>query len=257
MRRMLRKHLLGAPAALALCTGLGLSGAQARTPDFTLEQVMSAPFPSDLVAAPAGGRVAWVYDVKGTRNLWVAEPKADGYAARPLTAYAGDDGSDLGELAWDPAGRTVYYIRGGSLEGGGPVNIMSRPEGAPSQEIWAASIDGGAPHKVGPGHSPAVSPKGDQVAWLAGGQVFVAAVGDGAQPSQLIHDRGHDTSFAWSPDGARIAFTSNRGDHTLLGVYDFASKSIRWMHPSVDADFDPVWSPDGKRIAFIRTPASP
>jgi len=255
--RMLWKQLSSASASVAFALSFGLAGAQARTPDFSLEQVTSAPFASGMIAAPTGGRVAWVFDANGARNVWVAEPDGrGGYGARPITTYTGDDGSDLGDLAWDPAGRTIYYVRGGSLEGGGPVNVMSRPEGAPPQEIWAAVLTGGAPRRIGPGASPTVSPKGDKVAWLAGGQVFVEATGDDARPLQLIRDRGRDTSIVWSPDGGRLAFTSNRRDHTLLGVYDFATRTIRWMHPSVDTDLNPVWSPDGKRIAFIRSPAS-
>ena len=263
MGRRLRDELKGVLGALALGAGigvvaglaLGVAGAEARQPDFTIEQVMSAPFPSSLVAAPSGGRAAWIYDAGGTRNLWVAEPGPNGYASHPLTHYTGDDGFDMGEVAWAPDGQTVFYIRGGSLEGGGPVNIMSRPEGPPSQDIWAVSVAGGEPRKIGPGHSPSVSPKGDTVAWLAGGQIFVAPTAAGGAPKQLIHDRGHDTGFVWSPDGSKLAFTSNRGDHTLTGVYDFASNTIKWMHPSVDTDFDPAWSPDGKRVAFIRSPA--
>src|SRR5579884_874837 len=227
--KMLCKQRLRASAAFAFLVGLGSSAAEARTPEFTLEQVMGAPFAGNMAAAPAEGRVAWVYNVKGTRNVWVAEPNGAGYAARPITTYAGDDGSDLGDLAWDPAGKAVFYVRGGSLEGGGPVNVMSRPEGPPPQEIWAASLAGGAPRRIGPGQSPAVSPRGDKVAWLAGGQVFFEALGEEAKPRQLIHDRGRDTSIAWSPDGRRLAFTSNRRDHTLLGVYDFAAGAVRWM----------------------------
>lgn len=39
---------------------------------FTLEQVLSSPFPSELVTARQGNRVAWVFNVKGLRNVLVA-----------------------------------------------------------------------------------------------------------------------------------------------------------------------------------------
>ncbi len=53
--------------------------------DFTLQQVLSAPFPSSLTAAPQGGRVAWVDDAQGVRNVWVADPGPDGrYRSRPI-----------------------------------------------------------------------------------------------------------------------------------------------------------------------------
>ncbi|HLX75677.1 MAG TPA: hypothetical protein VKR26_13105, partial [Terriglobales bacterium] len=40
---------------------------------FTLEEVMSYSFPNHLVAAPKGDRVAWVFNQRGVRNVWVAE----------------------------------------------------------------------------------------------------------------------------------------------------------------------------------------
>ena len=41
---------------------------------FTLEQVMSRPFPESLTAAPAGGGLAWVVNAKGARNVWTKNP---------------------------------------------------------------------------------------------------------------------------------------------------------------------------------------
>ena len=78
-----------------ICFSIGFSLAQAQK-QFTLEQVMSAPFPSDLVAAPVGGGVAWVQIAKGVRNIWIASPPD--YKGKQLTSYNEDDGEDLGEF---------------------------------------------------------------------------------------------------------------------------------------------------------------
>ncbi len=251
-----RTGLANLVSAALLPLSVQLAQAQPRPAhDFTLEQVLSAPFPSNLTAASRGGRVAWVYDTRGVRNVWVSDSGPDGrYRSRPITAYAGDDGYDLGELSWDGAGRTVVYTRGGSLEGGGPVNIMSLASGPPPQTIWAASVDGGAPRAIGLGHSAAVSPRGDTVAYLLGGQVWTTSLAGGT-PSQLIHDRGEASALTWSPDGSRFAFVSSRGDHSLVGVYDVASHAIAWMQPGFDTDQAPEWSPDGRSLAFVRVPA--
>src|SRR5579884_1797123 len=79
---------------------------------FTLEQVMSAPFPSDLKAGP-GGRVAWVLNARGVRNVWVAEPPD--YRGRQITKYTEDDGQDIAEIAWLPDGRSLLYVKGGDF----------------------------------------------------------------------------------------------------------------------------------------------
>src|SRR5207245_8074134 len=63
------------------------------------------------------------------------------------------------------------------------------------------------------------------------------------------------TEIEWSPDGAKLAFVSERVNHSFISVYDFAAKSLTYLDPSVDRDRSPVWSPDGKQIAFIRQPA--
>jgi len=76
------------------------------------------------------------------------------------------------------------------------------------------------------------------------------------QAAQLIHGEGQAKSLRWSPDGSKLAFVSDRGDHSLIGVYDVAQNSLHYLDPSVDLDSDPVWSPDSNQIAFIRIPAS-
>jgi len=225
-----------------------------QTSPFTLEAALSAPFPSEMVAAPRGGAVAWIMDERGPRNIWVAEPPS--YRGRRLTSYTADDGQEIAEVTWSPDGRTILYVRGGDANRAGEVpNPTSDPAGA-DQSLWRVSLDGGAPVKVGAGSGPSVAPKGDVVAFTRRGQIFTAPMTGSAEATQLIHARGGAGSLRWSPDGTKLAFASNRGDHAFIAAYTLSSKTLRFLSPSVDQDGSPVWSPDGTRIAFLRVPAS-
>lgn len=243
-------------AVFAFCA-VAFGSAAEVAPKFTLEQVMSAPFASDLTAAPAKGRVAWVFNTEGRRNVWVAEPAADGtYLSRQLTNYVADDGQDLGEIAWSADAESVVFTRGGDLE-----TIRTYPNAASSpggveQDIWEVPFAGGEPRKLGEGYAATLSPKSRAVAYILKDQIWLTNLDAGAKPAQLIHAVGKLRSPRWSPDGAKIAFVNNRGDHSFVGVYDFAAKSLTYLDPSVDRDSEPAWSPDGKRVAFIRTPTS-
>lgn len=244
------------PIALVLLTAAHLIGARAQGP-FTLEQVMSSPFPTELTAAPAGGKVAWVFNDRGARNIWVAEPASSGFKARAVTHYTEDDGQDVGEIAWTPDANSIVYVRGGDLEF--PERPYPNPRSftqAVEQDVWVVSLEGGEPKKIGEGRDPAVSPKGDRVAYILKDQIWLAKLDGGEKPSQLIHARGEEGNLRWSPDGSKLAFVSRRGDHSFVVVYEFASKGLTYLSPSVDRDFSPVWSPDGKQIAFIRIPTS-
>ncbi|HEY1339776.1 MAG TPA: prolyl oligopeptidase family serine peptidase [Bryobacteraceae bacterium] len=233
---------------------LGFAGA-ASAATFTLKQVLSAPFPSELVAAPGSGKIAWLLNEHGARNIWWAA--APDYKGARLTAYTGDDGIDIGQMHWTPDGKAVVYTRGGDLE------FLGRPDPNPStntagteQAIWIVA-PGGQPRKLAEGHTPVISPKGDRIAFLRAGQIWIAPIAGSEKAEQLYHPRAGVIASdpEWSPDGSKIAFVSDRTTHGFIAVYDFASKDLSYLDPTVDRDMAPEWSPDGKQIAFIRMQA--
>ncbi len=117
--------------------------------DFSLEAVMSSAFPSNLVASPRRDVVAWVFNWRGQRNIWIAE--GPDYKARQLTEYTQDDGQELGSLAFDSEGKIILYVRGGSANRAGEYpNPTSDPKGA-EQAIWAIKVAGGKPWRIGLG----------------------------------------------------------------------------------------------------------
>ena len=220
---------------------------------FTLEQVLSAPFPSDLTAAKNAPRIAWVLDEQGKRNIYVAE--APDFKARRLTAYQEEDGQELSGLQFSADANTIVFTRGGGKSHAGQSpNPTSNPAGA-EQAVFQISWQGGEPQKIDAGHAARVSSKGI-CAYARDGQLWLVALDGKEKPVQLVV-RGTNFEQTWSPDGSKLAFASARNDHSFIGVYDVAAKKVRFISPTVDSDLNPEWSSDGRQLAFVRQPAVP
>lgn len=236
-------------ACAALLMAFAAEPAAAQAPSFTIEQALGAPFPSELTAAPAGNRVAWIFNARGSRNIWVGEPGPNGsFTSRQVTGFTGDDGVEIGQLAWSHDGQSIAFVRGGEP------NPRDLPLGGTPPQLWTIAVGDSAPHLVGDGSSPTPAPNDNRLAYVARNSIMIASMDGSGKPQPIVRDLGRPGSLAWSPDGSRLAFVSNRGDHGIVGVYDFGRRSLSWLAPSIDRDASPVWSPDGSRIAFIRIP---
>ncbi len=233
---------------------------------FTLEQVLGYPFPANLVAAKDGAHVAWVINLRGARNVWVADGPE--FKPRQITRFDADDGQEITQLTFSPSGQTLVFVRGGDHDANWPADgdLAPNPVGTPRQpevRIWTVALPNGKPVDVVAGDAPALSAQ-DQLAYIKQGQVWTAPLiaesqrkhggNDAHAPQRLFFDRGKDGDLRWSPDGKRLAFVSARDDHAFIGIYTNNQTPLLYLAPSTGLDGSPRWSPDSTRIAFTRQP---
>jgi dipeptidyl aminopeptidase/acylaminoacyl peptidase len=219
----------------------------------TIENLLSAPFPSELKSSPNGKHIAWIFNDQGVRNVFVAD--APGFVPRNITHRAGDDGIEISNLNFSANNKYILFTVGNSGNGAGEAANPALLQEKTGQFVWMANIDGYGLKKIAAGDAAISSPGGNTILFLAKGKVWQASATDSSKAaSQLFEARGNIVSLRYSPDGKKLAFISHRGDHAFLGIYDFSAKKIEYPDPSVDIDIQPVWSPDGKWIAYIRFP---
>jgi Tol biopolymer transport system component len=85
--------------------------------------------------------------------------------------------------------------------------------------------------------------------------IFSTAASPSSPDKRLTGFRGGDFAPAWSPDGSRILFDSNRSGN--LDIYSIGANGggLMRLTDNVADDWQPAWSPDGQRIAFQRSRA--
>jgi tol-pal system beta propeller repeat protein TolB len=200
-----------------------------------------------LLCVPAGhatfkgrnGRIA--FDVEG-RGVFATGPTGKG---RRRLARRIDS-----EPAWSRRGRLAVQR---DSAGGASALFLRRGR---RLRALTGPLSGSGPADM----QPAWSPDGRRVAFaralpaaqgrsLAGFDIYVARV-RGGRVRRLTKDLGNDTQPAWSANGKRIAFTSDRAGSQDVYTMSPRGRRLRRLTGTAAEDSAPSWSPNGKRIAF-------
>jgi dipeptidyl-peptidase 4 len=257
--RIARITVFGAIGVLAVLS-IPVATAPAPAPSLpTYQQFLSPASPLDLAAAKKVDRVAWIAFEEGKRNAYTAVAPA--FAPVRLTSFLKDDGIEMSGIDISDDGSTVVFVRGlGPNRDGWIANPTADPDG-PFRQIWAAKTAGGPAFKVVDGASPILAPDGSSVLFTKDGQIYrakVSAVKPATERDRgekaFITEWGVQSSPVWSPDGKKIAFVTTRTDHSFIMVYDLATRTVKYMSPSVDFDSNPQWTEDSKSLVFVRRP---
>jgi Tol biopolymer transport system component len=231
-----------------------------------------------LCGKKANGKIAFVSSRDGNREIYVMD--ANGSNQEGLTYDERRDNYP----AWSPDGRKLAYVSGGGkeisiidLETGiqtvifSPNHWLATPAWSPNGEkiafcynefgggIFTINSNGTNQTYLADGWCPDWSPDGEKITYSGLGQsgdIYVMNA-DGSEQINLTNHPAFDSESSWSPDGMKIAFTSEReltGEIYLMNTD--GTEQIRltyndWPDRSSSAR-DASWSPDGNYIAFAR-----
>ena len=224
--------------------------------------------------APDGTSLAFVQETNKDSHIWVLD--LDDTAPRQLTSGPSRDSRPR----WAPNGQSILFMRQGGLWsvphlGGEPVQLIhdaynpnwsrdgSKIVFERRYEVWTASADGGSqvrvtgvPRKDLPlaPRWPAFSPDGGDIVYLDANLTpfadlwRVPAVGGAA--IRLTFAAAFASAPVWSPDGAYIIYSSQRGGSRTLWRVDLENgESKPLLSGSGDDDFPDI-SADGRQLVY-------
>jgi len=152
-----------------------------------------------------------------------------------------------------------------AVAGGGEIAFYSERDG--DAEIYLMNDDGSNQRPLTDNDvddvCPAWSPDGTQLLFVTARhdpnpgscfpecryEIYVMNA-DGTDQRRLTEDAANDFHPIWSPDGAQIAFVSDRDGNNEIYVMDADGGNPRRLTDEPAADMRPFWSPDGTQIVF-------
>jgi Tol biopolymer transport system component/predicted Ser/Thr protein kinase len=211
------------------------------------------PVVAGMISAD-GTRAAVIYNIGGRRPLYFV-PLGAGYAAAGEPRAITPADWDVASLAWTPDGKdviTVRVITGSNLGG---ITAMYR-----------ISADGGTPKRLDfAGDNPwflDVARRGNRLAYTRLQRDFnvyaaeLAPDGTLQSPGQSVASSSRrDISPVYSPDGSRIAVSSDRdGSSEIWITASDGRNAVQLTNQGRAGVFDsadfPAWSPDGAQIVY-------
>lgn len=190
--------------------------------------------------SPDGKRIAF-FRTRGEHGLWVMS--ADGRNLRKIPTSTSDDFLDL---SWSRSGRILYSSSSIGLQ----ALVGIRPDTGQRRLL------------VSDATQPRWSRDGRQLAFVrhvgrAGTFEVLVSDDSGANVRNVTRHPAADELPSWSPDGSRIAYSTERGgDEALVDVYTSSSDGTdpRPLAVGPENEADPDWSPDGSTVLFARFP---
>ncbi len=194
-----------------------------------------------------GDRIFFASDRDGTLNIYSLDP-ANPKDVKQLTH------STTWDVRWPSADHATARI---VYEMNGELHILDTKSGASTAiSIWVPN-DGTA---MRPAHVSAakqiedfaLSPKGKRALFVARGDVFTAPIEKGPTRNLTNSSSAHDKAAVWSPDGAKIAFLSDKSgeDEVYIMNQDGSGEAEALTSGGTGMRFGLQWAPDGKRLVF-------